>query len=94
MLDGFEPLIVNNNSTDGSGNFARRRGVRCIEQPIPGIGPTVVAGLADRDLRKVVCVMDCDGTVDPHDLPMLVMPITLGAADAVIGARRGYDAHG
>jgi hypothetical protein len=94
MPNGFEPFVVDNNSTDGSGAFARQRGVCCIEQPLPGTGPTVVAALADPRLGHVVCIMDCDGTVDPVDLPMLVTPIALDAAEVVIGARRGYDARG
>ena len=94
MPEGFEPLVVNNNSTDGSGSFAKHQGVRCVEQDVPGTGPTVVTGLANPHLRTIVCIMDCDGTVDPRDLPILIAPIMLDAADAVIGARRGYDARG
>jgi hypothetical protein len=32
--------------------------------------------------------MDCDGTLDPVDLPALVRPVQTGKADLVVGRRR------
>jgi hypothetical protein len=95
MPEGYTPLIVDNGSTDGSRQFALQSSVRCIEETVRGVGPAVVAGLEyvmRRSEHEIVCVMDCDGTVDPSDLTSLVIPITLTAADVVIGARQGYDA--
>ena len=35
----------------------------------------------------VVCFMDCDGSLDPADLPSVSEPVVAGRADLVLGAR-------
>jgi glycosyltransferase involved in cell wall biosynthesis len=82
----FEPLVVDNCSRDGSGELARRIGARVVEEPRPGFGAACFAGLAAAR-TGVVCFMDCDGSLDPRDLPLVARPVVGGDADLALGAR-------
>jgi glycosyltransferase involved in cell wall biosynthesis len=88
MPGDFEPIVVDNGSTDGSGDIARSLGVRVVSEPVPGFGAACFTGLlAARG--DVVCFMDCDGSLDPRELPLVADPVNAGRADLVLGARRG-----
>ena len=86
---GYRPVVVDNGSTDGSGDLARAAGATVVHEPVPGFGSACWAGLlaADPD-DGVVCFMDGDGSLDPADLPMVADPVQRGRADLVLGARR------
>jgi glycosyltransferase involved in cell wall biosynthesis len=83
----FRPLVVDNGSTDGSAELARRLGALVIDEPRRGFGAACHAGLlAARS--EVVCFMDCDGSLDPAELPRVADPVLAGRHDLVLGARR------
>jgi glycosyltransferase involved in cell wall biosynthesis len=84
--DGFSPIVVDNGSTDGSGELARSLGARVVDEPRRGFGAACWAGLLAAT-APVVCFMDCDGSLDPRELPRVVDP--LDGADLVLGARVG-----
>jgi glycosyltransferase involved in cell wall biosynthesis len=87
MPTGFDPLVVDNGSSDGSAALAARLGARVISETRRGFGAACHTGLlAARG--DVVCVMDCDGSLDPAELPLVTAPLLAGAADLVLGARR------
>jgi glycosyltransferase involved in cell wall biosynthesis len=87
MPAGYEPIVVDNGSTDGSGELAASLGARVVVEPQPGFGAACFAGLlACRS--PVVCFMDCDASFDPRELPAVAQPVADGAADLVLGARR------
>ncbi len=87
MPAGYEPLVVDNGSTDGSGDLARSLGARVIREPTPGFGAACWAGL--REARSdVVCFMDADASLDPAELPVVAEPVLAGDRDLVLGARR------
>jgi glycosyltransferase involved in cell wall biosynthesis len=87
MPPGFRPLVVDNGSTDGSGELARSLGATVVGEPRRGFGAACFAGLTAAR-TELVCFMDCDGSLDPADLVRVIAPVSSGAADLSLGARR------
>ena len=91
MPRGFEPIVVDNGSTDGSAGVARRLGAHVIEESRRGFGAACFAGLRAA-ASDVVCFMDCDGSLDACDLPRVAAPVVEGTADLVLGTRHATGA--
>ena len=87
MPDGYVPIVVDNNSTDGSGELARSLGARVVTEPTPGFGAACFSGLTAAT-AELVCFMDCDASFDPRELPKVADPVAAGAVDLMLGARR------
>jgi glycosyltransferase involved in cell wall biosynthesis len=87
MPAGYRPIIADNGSTDGSAELARHLGAEVVEARPRGFGAACWAGL-QAATGEVVCFMDCDGSLDPKDLPAVVGPVEGGQADLMLGARR------
>jgi glycosyltransferase involved in cell wall biosynthesis len=51
-----------------------------------GFGAACAAGL-DAAQDEVVCFMDCDGSLDPGELPAVAGPVISGEADLALGRR-------
>jgi glycosyltransferase involved in cell wall biosynthesis len=88
MPAGYEPIVVDNGSRDGSGALAERLGARVVREDVRGFGAACYAGLLAAR-AEVVCFMDCDASLHPGDLPHVAEPVARGDADLVLGARRG-----
>ncbi|CAN5732045.1 glycosyltransferase family 2 protein [soil metagenome] len=85
--DGYRAIVVDNGSTDGSGNLARDLGADVIHEQQAGFGAACFAGLVAAT-DDVVCFMDCDASLDPLDLPLVAAPVLDGSADLMLGERR------
>jgi glycosyltransferase involved in cell wall biosynthesis len=86
MPSGYTPIVVDNGSRDGSGALAARLGAHLVAEPARGFGAACHAGLLAAT-EEIVCFMDCDGSLDPRELPRLVAPIAGRNADLVLGCR-------
>jgi dTDP-L-rhamnose 4-epimerase len=87
MPAGMRPLVVDNGSSDGSAEIARRLGAEVVTAPVRGYGSACEAGLRHSS-TEVVVMMDCDGSIDPRDLSGLVDPVASHQVDLVVGRRR------
>ena len=83
---GHEPLVVDNGSRDGSAAIAAGLGARVVQERRRGFGAACHAGLVAAR-SEYVCFMDCDGSLDPRELPLLSSRVSGGHADLVLGAR-------
>jgi glycosyltransferase involved in cell wall biosynthesis len=86
MPPGFKPIVVDNGSTDGSGELAEQLGAEVVREPRHGFGAACWAGLSAAT-ADVVCFMDCDGSFEPAELPRVADPVSAGRSDLVLGAR-------
>jgi glycosyltransferase involved in cell wall biosynthesis len=84
---GYGPLVVDNGSSDGSAQVAKRLGARVVTEPRCGFGAACYAGLlAARS--ELVCFMDADGSLDPAELVQVSGPVSAGELMLCLGARR------
>ena len=87
MPPGYRPIVVDNGSTDGSAELAARLGSMVVSEPRRGFGAACFAGLLAAT-SEVVCFMDCDGSLDPGELPGVAGAVLDGSADLALGERR------
>ncbi len=82
-------IVVDNGSSDGTADAARRAGAEVVSQPRRGYGRACLAGFAHLKSTPpdVVVVLDADHSDYPEDLDALLAPILAGAADMVCGSR-------
>src|SRR5436309_91324 len=85
--NGFagEVIVVDNGSTDGSGELARGAGALVVDEPRRGYGSAYLAGLAAARGDYIVMV-DADLTYDFDEIPRFVEELEQGA-QVVIGNR-------
>jgi dTDP-L-rhamnose 4-epimerase len=86
MPVGYAPIVVDNGSVDGSPELAERLGAAVVHEPRRGFGAACHAGLRHAT-SELVCFMDCDGSLDPRDLPRVAAPVLAGEAGLALGAR-------
>jgi glycosyltransferase involved in cell wall biosynthesis len=84
---GYRPLVVDNGSDDGSGQLAAKLGATVVSEPLRGFGAACWAGLVNAG-SDLVAFMDCDGSLDPRELPRVTDPVTNHTVDLMLGARR------
>lgn len=84
---GYDPIVVDNGSDDGTADVARSLGARVVIETRRGFGAACFAGLVAAT-ADIVCFMDCDGSFSGTDLPRVAEPVMSGEYDLVLGARR------
>lgn len=90
-FDTVEWLIIDDGSTDGTGDLARSLGVdHVIRHPVNrGLATAFMTGM-EACLRlgaDVIVNTDADNQYEARDIPRLTAPVLSGEADMVIGAR-------
>jgi dTDP-L-rhamnose 4-epimerase len=86
MPSGAHPIVVDNGSTDGSGEIARSLGAEVVVEPRRGFGSACYAGLLAAR-ADVIAFMDCDASLDPSYLVPVTEPVGENVADLVVAAR-------
>jgi glycosyltransferase involved in cell wall biosynthesis len=80
-----EVIVVDNGSTDGSGDLARAAGATVVEEPRRGYGSAYLAGL-DVAHGDYIVMVDADLTYDFREIPRFVHELDNGA-QLVVGNR-------
>jgi glycosyltransferase involved in cell wall biosynthesis len=83
-----EVIVVDNGSSDGTADVARRAGARVIDCYERGYGKACLKGIAATAAKEAVVFIDGDGSMAATDIPALVAPILDDRADIVCGARQ------
>ncbi len=84
-----EIIVVDNGSTDATGDEAHAAGARVVSEPRRGYGYACAAGVEAAEFADVLVFLDGDGSFAPAELPLLLAPLTSGEADLVLGTRMG-----
>lgn len=83
-----EIIIVDDGSTDRTGEIARSKGVKTLRHPVPGgYGRSLKDGLNAASHERVA-IADADGTYPLERIPELIALLDDGY-DMVVGARQG-----
>ncbi len=90
VTQGFDCLVVDDGSSDGTGDVARAAGARVVtNRRNLGLGRTIRRAYREALVSdaEVIVQLDADGQYDPMEIPKLVGPIKDGEADMVLGSR-------
>jgi glycosyltransferase involved in cell wall biosynthesis len=85
--DGFSPIVVDNGSTDGTADVARRLHARVVDEPRAGYGAAVHAGVLAAS-SEYVAVVDGDDSMDLAELPKLLTAVIDEGVTMAVGRRR------
>lgn len=79
-------IVVDNGSTDGTGEAAQAAGAQVVREERRGYGYACAAGVAAAS-GDILAFMDGDGSFVPGELAALLAPVSAGIADLALGSR-------
>lgn len=82
----LEVIVVDNGSTDRTGQRAREAGAMVVFEPLRGYGRAIKAGFAKAS-GDILVKLDADGTYPLHLLPAFVMIMEAQKLDALFTSR-------
>ena len=85
-----EIIVVDDGSTDGTGDAARAGTTLLTHPRNRGKGAALRSGIREATARgaSVVVTIDADAQHPPEEIPRLLQPILEGRSDLVLGARK------
>jgi glycosyltransferase involved in cell wall biosynthesis len=87
FLPGDTIIVVDNGSTDGTGDAARAARATVVEEPRRGYGYACAAGARAAHDADILLFLDGDHSSLPAEMHRLLDPIRNGSADFVVGSR-------
>ncbi|RYJ06509.1 MAG: glycosyltransferase family 2 protein [Actinomycetales bacterium] len=85
--EGWDVIVVDNGSTDGTADVARSLGARVVHEQLPGYGAAVHTGLLAATAEHVA-VIDGDASMDLRDLVPMLDLVSSGEVTMAVGRRR------
>lgn len=86
-----EIVVVNNNSTDGTAEVAKKHGATVLDEKTPGYGRACLKGIEyykyKNEQPDIIVFLDGDYSDFPAEMEKLIQPIFDKKADMVIGSR-------
>jgi glycosyltransferase involved in cell wall biosynthesis len=82
-------IVVDNGSTDRTGEVAGRAGASVVREPRAGYGYACAAGVRAAAERQadILVFLDGDGSFDATEIATVLAPIEAGRAELVLGSR-------
>jgi glycosyltransferase involved in cell wall biosynthesis len=82
-------IVVDNGSRDRTAERAQEAGAEVITHSVKGYGAACLAGIERaREIgAAVILFLDSDGSEDPDEAPLLLVPTASGEADLALGVR-------
>ncbi len=87
LPDGFRAIVVDNGSTDGTADVARRLGATVVDEARPGYGAAVHAGVL-ASTSEYIAVVDGDDSMDVGELTGLLQAVLDTGVTMAVGRRR------
>ncbi len=84
---GYEIMVIDDGSSDGTGRIAREKGAKLISHPVNrGYGAALKTGIRNAK-NDTILITDADGTYPAEEIPRLLKEMK--DYDMVVGARTG-----
>ena len=86
-----EVIVVDNDSSDQTGDVARSKGAKVVHERRRGYGQACLTGISHLGECDILVFLDADYSDYPEEMDKLVGPIAQDEVDMVIGSRSEQD---